>query len=79
MKWANGLMRQRKFSVALTIQRGVGARQSFHMFDKVISTTFRELTVARICFNEMMAIKIRRSQNLFWQMQFPSKLLQNLL
>ena len=28
----------------------------------------RELTVGRFCFCEMMTIKIRRSQNLFWRM-----------
>ena len=44
--------------------RRAGAWQSFQTFDKIISTTLRELTVARVCCCEMMAIKIRRSQNL---------------
>ena len=44
--------------------RSAGARQSFQIFDKIISTILRELMVARVCFCEMMAIKIRRSRNL---------------
>ena len=52
---------------------------SSKIFDKTISTTLRELTVARVCFCEMMAIKIRRSQNLFWGMQCPNKLLRSFL
>ena len=44
--------------------RGAGAPYSFQIFDKIISTTFKELTVARMYFCEMMAIEIRRSRNL---------------
>ena len=39
----------------------------------------KELIVARVCFCEMMAIKIRGAGNLFWRMQCPNKLLGSLL
>ena len=42
---------------------GCGGAVKFSNFDK-ISATLMELTVARVCFCKMMAIKIRRSRNL---------------
>ena len=44
--------------------RSAGERYGFQIFKKIVSTTWRQLTVARVCFCEIMAIKIRRSRNL---------------
>ena len=58
MKWVKGFIRQRKYSVS------AGARESFQIFDKIISATLRELTVARFWFCEVMVNEIRKSRNL---------------
>ena len=82
LKWVKGLMRQNKYSVELTIRGWGGVRGHGKVF-KFLTQQFllllRELTVARVCFCEMMAIKIRRSWNLFWRMRCPNKILRSLL
>ena len=75
-------MRQNKHFVGLTIQGWGRVREHskvFKFLTKQFSTILRELTVASVCFFEIMAIKIKRSRNLFWRMRYPNKLLRSLL
>ena len=65
-------MRQNKYSVGLNIWGWGGVRgygKVLKLLTKV-STTLSQLTVAKICFYEMIVTERRGSQNLFWQMQF---------